>query len=43
MTASLVSGSQRAITELGWQPRHSTMAQMIADAWAWHQGRGFER
>ncbi len=41
--ASLVSGSQRAITELGWQPRHSTMQQMIADAWAWHQGKGFDR
>jgi UDP-glucose 4-epimerase len=41
--ASLVSGSQRAIDELGWQPRHSTMAQMIADAWRWHQGKGFDR
>lgn len=41
--ASLVSGSQRAITELGWQPRHSTMDQMIADAWRWHQSRGFDR
>jgi UDP-glucose 4-epimerase len=39
--ASLVSGSQRAITELGWQPRHSTMERMIADAWAWHQGKGY--
>ena len=39
--ASLVSASQRAIRELGWQPRHSTMEQMIADAWRWHQGRGF--
>ena len=41
--ATLVSGSQRAITELGWQPRHSTMDQMIADAWRWHQSRGFDR
>jgi UDP-glucose 4-epimerase len=41
--ASLVSGSQRAITELGWRPRHSTMPQMIADAWRWHQGKGFDR
>ncbi|MES2144900.1 MAG: UDP-glucose 4-epimerase GalE [Pseudomonadota bacterium] len=41
--ASLVSGSQRATTELGWQPRHSSMQQMIADAWRWHQGKGFDR
>jgi UDP-glucose 4-epimerase len=40
--ASLVSGSQRAIAELGWQPRHSTMSQMIADAWRWHQGKGYD-
>jgi UDP-glucose 4-epimerase len=41
--ASLVSGSQRAIEELGWRPAHSTMAQMIADAWRWHQGKGYAR
>lgn len=33
----LVSGSVRARAELGWQPTRSSMAQMIADAWAWHQ------
>ena len=33
----LVSGSERAITELGWAPHRSTMAQMIGDAWRWHQ------
>ena len=33
----LVSGSQRAMDELGWQPERSTMRQMITDAWRWHQ------
>lgn len=33
----LVSGSDRAAQELGWRPTRSTMKQMIADAWRWHQ------
>ncbi|MFU8776103.1 MAG: UDP-glucose 4-epimerase GalE [Roseovarius sp.] len=33
----LVSGSTRAAAELGWQPKRSTLAQMIGDAWRWHQ------
>ena len=33
----LVSGSTRAMAELGWQPTRSNMPQMIADAWRWHQ------
>lgn len=33
----LVSGSSRAQAELGWQPRRSTMKDMITDAWHWHQ------
>ncbi len=33
----LVSGSSRAEEELNWQPRKSTMSQMIEDAWRWHQ------
>ncbi|QFT58181.1 UDP-glucose 4-epimerase [Sulfitobacter sp. THAF37] len=33
----LVSGSQRAKTELGWNPHRSTLGQMITDAWRWHQ------
>ncbi len=32
----LVSGSTRANAELGWRPEHSTMGQMIGDAWKWH-------
>jgi UDP-glucose 4-epimerase len=36
----LVSGSARARAELGWEPSRSTLRQMIADAWNWHQGGG---
>ena len=38
---SLVSGSQRAISELGWRPTRSNMGDMIADAWRWHQHGGY--
>ncbi len=37
----LVSGSRRAEAELGWRAGRSTLDQMIADAWRWHQGPGF--
>ncbi len=37
----LVSGSRRARAELGWEPRRSTMPQMIEDAWRWHRTGGF--
>ncbi|WP_135448869.1 MULTISPECIES: UDP-glucose 4-epimerase GalE [Tabrizicola] len=39
--ASLVSSSTRAVAELGWNARHSTLHQMIGDAWAWAQKPGF--
>jgi UDP-glucose 4-epimerase len=39
--ASLVLSSSRAINDLGWEPRHSTLRQMIGDAWAWAQKPGF--
>ncbi|MEX0280856.1 MAG: UDP-glucose 4-epimerase GalE [Arenibacterium sp.] len=38
----LVSGSVRAEEELGWQPKRSTLDQMIADAWRWHQTGHYE-
>ena len=38
----LVSGSTRAIEELGWTPTRSDLRQMIADAWRWHQNGGYE-
>ena len=33
----LVSGSVRAVEELGWTPEYSTLRDMITDAWRWHQ------
>ncbi|MDQ2094269.1 UDP-glucose 4-epimerase GalE [Rhodalgimonas zhirmunskyi] len=33
----LVSGSERAVTELGWRPERSTLEQMVEDAWRWHK------
>ena len=39
---ALVSGSARAVSELGWRPRRSDMTQMIADAWRWHQTGNYE-
>ncbi|KIC35995.1 UDP-glucose 4-epimerase GalE [Leisingera sp. ANG-M7] len=38
----LVSGSTRAITDLGWEPRRSTLETMIADAWKWHKTGHYE-
>lgn len=40
--ASLVSGSARAKEELGWSPKRSTLPQMIADAWRWHQNGRYQ-
>ena len=31
----LVASSRRARRDLGWQPRESSLEQMLADAWAW--------
>ncbi|MCA0042088.1 UDP-glucose 4-epimerase GalE [Celeribacter litoreus] len=39
----LVSGSERAMNELGWEPHRSNLKQMIADAWAWHQIGHYEK
>lgn len=39
----LVSGSVRARDELGWRPDRSTLEQMIADAWRWHQTGHYTR
>lgn len=41
--AALVSGSARAVEELGWRPERSTLPQMIADALAWSRTPGFAR
>ncbi|MEW2911980.1 UDP-glucose 4-epimerase GalE [Leisingera sp. JC11] len=39
----LVSGSTRAVTDLGWEPRRSSLETMIADAWKWHKTGHYER
>ncbi len=39
----LVCGSTRAKAELGWSPDRSTMPQMIADAWRWHQTGAYQQ
>lgn len=39
--ASLVSGSQRALEELGWAPKRSSLKLMIKDAWTWHKTGGY--
>jgi UDP-glucose 4-epimerase len=37
--ARLVAGSARARRELGWQPKHPGLDDIIASAWKWHQQR----
>lgn len=39
----LVSGSERAATELGWRPERSNMKTMIEDAWNWHQTGHYDK
>jgi UDP-glucose 4-epimerase len=39
----LVSGSTRAKAELGWEPARSTLGEMIADAWRWHQTGHYDK
>ncbi|WP_027245266.1 UDP-glucose 4-epimerase GalE [Leisingera daeponensis] len=38
----LVSGSTRAVTDLGWEPRRSSLETMITDAWKWHKTGHYE-
>lgn len=39
--ATLVCGGDRARNELGWQPRRSTLPDMITDALRWSRGPGY--
>jgi len=39
--AALVSSSTRAMADLGWAPQHSSLRQIIGDAWAWAQKPGY--
>ena len=40
--ARLVSGSSRAIKELGWSAERSVLTEVIEDAWRWHQCGNFK-
>lgn len=35
--AVLVASSAKIKAELGWQPQHSTVEEIIKSAWKWHQ------
>jgi UDP-glucose 4-epimerase len=37
--AVLVASSERAIRELGWQPRYTSLNDIVRTAWIWHQKR----
>ncbi|MCZ8522919.1 MULTISPECIES: UDP-glucose 4-epimerase GalE [Paenibacillus] len=37
--AVLVASSDRARSELGWEPKRNQLERIIASAWAWHQSR----
>ncbi len=37
--AILVASSQKISRELGWHPQRTTLDEIIADAWQWHQVR----
>lgn len=39
----LVSGSSRAVAELGWSAPRSNLSEMIRDAWRWHQNGGYSK
>ncbi|WP_321473789.1 UDP-glucose 4-epimerase GalE [uncultured Paludibaculum sp.] len=34
--AALVADPSRAAEQLGWQPRHSSLEEIVGTAWAWH-------
>jgi UDP-glucose 4-epimerase len=38
--AVLIASSERAIAELGWQPRHNDLDEIVTDAWAFLQSLG---
>ena len=37
--ARLVASSERARTQLGWQPKHPELDDIVNSAWRWHQRR----
>ena len=38
--AVLIASSEKAITELGWQPKHTSLDEIVSDAWDFTQSRG---
>lgn len=38
--AVLIASSDKAIAELGWRPRHTTLDEVVADAWEFARARG---
>ncbi len=43
-SARLVASSQKIRRELGWQPQHDTLRDIIGSAWEWHKShpKGYE-
>ena len=43
--AKLVAASDKARKELGWEPKHENIKDMISSAWNWHQNHpnGFDK
>jgi UDP-glucose 4-epimerase len=43
-SARLVASSEKIKRELGWEPEHDHLYEIIASAWDWHQShpRGYE-
>jgi UDP-glucose 4-epimerase len=41
----LIAGSEKARQILGWDPRHTSVAKIIGDAWKWHSAHptGYEK
>jgi len=37
--AVLVASSEKAMRELGWKPRYTTLDEIVRTAWIWHQKR----
>ena len=42
-STKLLSGSSRAVSELGWSATRSNMKQMITDAWRWHHTGDYKK
>ena len=38
--AVLIASSDKAVTELGWQPKHTSLDEIVAAAWEFTQSRG---